>query len=574
MSREKRVPVSSVIHGSGVRPAQRQSGAARTVSDYTPRQHILTVEVEDYFQTPAFKGIVGRASWARYESRLEAGTMKTLDLLDEFGAKATFFSLGWVAQAAPGLVRLIVERGHEIAALSYYHQSFREFTRRQFREDVMRARYALEKVTEQRVLGYRIADGRLRPQDLWALKVLQDLGFTYDSSLRPMFREWSKNHIRGSIQRTRMPGPEFWEVPLSSLRLFGMELPAGGGNYFRQLPPRMVQRAVARWIQAHRDPFVMYFHTWELDPAQPRLPGASLLGRIRQYRNLERMPEILAHYLSTYRFTSIAEYLRLEQARLAEAEPLPEFGRRSGPVASVPRTAVTIVVPCFNAEFLLPRLVNTIQKVRAKLADRYEMRAILVDDASTDGTWEVMSRLFAWDEDARCFRQPLHLGTAATILRAIRDAETDIVCSIDAACSYDPYQLGAMLPLLKDGVDVVTASPYHPAGQVKGVPWWRQGLPRLRELLYRVAFRHRLHTYTSVFRVYRRSAVVEMEIPEDGPVGVTEILGRLEEAGARIVECPVVRESPEAAGSTWERLRGATRHLRLMARLIGWRVRG
>jgi hypothetical protein len=389
-----------------------------------------------------------------------------------------------------------------------------------------------------------------------------------------MFREWSKDHIRGSVQRTRMPGPEFWEVPLSSLRLFGMEVAAGGGNFFRQLPAKTMQRAVARWIQAHRAPFVMYFHTWELDPAQPRLPGVSWLGRIRQYRNLERMTEILAHYLSTYRFTSIAEYLRLEQARLAEPDLFPGSPRRSGAVASVPRTAVTLVVPCYNAEFLLPNLVNMIQKVRAKLADRYEMRAILVDDASTDGTWEVMSRLFAWDEDARCYRQPLHLGTATTILRAIRDAETDIVCSMDAECSYDPYQLGSMLPLLKDGVDVVTGSPYHPAGQVKNVRWWRQALPRLRELLYRMAFRHRLRTYTSVFRVYRRSAVVEMQVLADGAVGVTEMLGRLEQAGARIVECPVVLEPREGGASTREKLRTAVGHLGLMLRLTGQRLWG
>ena len=233
---------------------------------------------------------------------------------------------------------------------------------------------------------------------------------------------------------------------------------------------------------------------------------------------------------------------------------------------------MTIVVPCFNAEFLLPRLVNTIQDVRATLADRYDVRAILVDDASTDGTWEVMSRLFAWDDGARCYRQPLHLGTAATILRGIRDAETDIVCSIDAECNYDPHQLAQMLPLLTRGVDVVTASPYHPAGKVKNVRWWRQAFPRMGELLYRVAFRHRLHTYSSVFRVYRRSAVAEMQIREDGLVGVTEMLGRLEQAGARIVECPVTLDSHEAGSA--KMFRPALRHLWLMARLTARRIIG
>jgi polysaccharide deacetylase family protein (PEP-CTERM system associated) len=530
--------------------------------------------VEDYYQTTPFKGTVGQGNWYRYQSRLEPAIHKTLDLLDQFGARATFFALGWVADAAPELLRLIASRGHEIATRGYYHRAFEEFTPHEFKYDVIRARDTLEQVIGQRVLGFRIAEGRLRPQDLWALKVLQDLGFAYDSSLKPLFREWSRDHIRRFVQRTKMPGPEFWEVPFSSTRLLGMDLPIAGGNYFRQLPPWMMRQAVLRWMQQCRAPFVMYFHTWEMDPAQPRIAGTPLLGRIRQYRNLERMPVVLAHYLSTYKFTSIAEYLRLEQTRAAEAEPFPTIAREAAAVTGAPREAVTIIVPCFNAEFLLPRLVNTIQNVRAALADRYEVRAILVDDASTDGTWEVMSRMFAWDEGARCYHQPHYLGTAATILRGIRDAETDIVCSIDAECSYDPHQLAELLPLLTKGVDVVTASPYHPAGRIKNVPWWRQAFPRLGELLYRVAFRHQLHTYSSVFRVYRRSAVVEMQIREDGLVGVTEMLGELEHAGARIVECPVALESREAGLSTWKLFRAGMGHLWLMARLMGRRVFG
>ena len=546
----------------------------RSAFAYVPRQNILTVELEDYYQTTPFKALVGRGNWYRYESRLEAGTLKALDLLDQFGAKATFFAMGWVGDAAPELLRLIVERGHEIATRGYYHRSFGEFTPPEFQEDVIRARETLEQVTGQRVVGFRIAEGRLRPEDLWALKILQELGFAYDSSLKPLFREWSRDHIRRFVQRTKMPGPEFWEVPFSSIRLLGMDVPIAGGNYFRQLPPWMIRKAVTRWMHRYRAPFVMYFHTWELDPEQPRLAGVPLLGRVRQYRNLERMPETLAYYLSTYKFTSVAEYLRVLRTRPVANEPAPSPTREPVVVRGMSREAVTIVVPCHNAEFLLPRLVNTIQDVRANLADRYDVRAILVDDASTDGTWELMSRLFAWDDGVRCFHQPHHLGTAATILRGIRDAETDIVCSIDAECSYDPHQLAEMLPLLTEGVDVVTASPYHPAGTVKNVPWWRQAFPRLGELLYRVPFRHQLHTYSSVLRVYRRSAVADMKIGEDGLVGVTEMLGRLEQAGARIVEYPATRESREPSGPQWKKLRAGAGHLWLMARLTLRRMIG
>ena len=549
--------------------------AGRSAFTYLPRQNILTIEMEDYYQTTPFKGVISRGNWYRYESRLEVGTLKTLDLLDEFGAKATFFALGWVGDSAPELVRLIVQRGHEIATRGYYHRAFQEFKPAEFRDDVIRARETLEQVTGQRVVGFRIADGRLRPEDLWALRVLQELGFSYDSSLKALFRDWGRQSIRRFVQRQKLEGPEFWEVPFSSLRLLGMDVPIAGGNYFRQLPDWMMRKAVIRWMRQYRAPYVMYFHTWELDPAQPRIAGTSLISRIRQYRNLERMPDVLAYYLSTYKFTNIAGYLNLLRTRQPLMAPVPGVRREVLAATSGTLEPVTIVVPCYNAEFLLPRLVNTIQNVRAALADRYEVRAILVDDASTDDTWEVMSRMFAWDEGARCFHQPHYLGTAATILRGIRDAQTEIVCSIDAECRYDPHQLAEMLPLLTEGVDVVTASPYHPAGTVENVPWWRQVLPRIGEVLYRAAFRHQLHTYSSVFRVYRRSAVVEMQLREDGLVGVTEMLGRLEEGGARIVEHPVKLESREP-GSTWETLRSGMGHLWLMARLtvrrmVRWR---
>jgi hypothetical protein len=339
----------------------------------------------------------------------------------------------------------------------------------------------------------------------------------------------------------------------------------------RQLPSWLMRWAVTRWMGKYRAPFVMYFHTWELDPDQPRLADVSRLGRVRQYRHLDRMSEILAYYLSRYRFTSIAEHLHLPWNEPREPRP----DRRAGAVASAePRGGVTIVIPCYNAELLLPRLVNTIQKVRAKLADRYDVHAILIDDASSDSTWDVMSHLFAWDEGAHCYHQPHHLGMAATILRGIRDAETDIVCSIDAECSYDPHQLAEMLPRLTRGVDVVVGSPYHPRGQVRNVPWWRRLFTRVGALLYRLAFRHKLHSYTSVFRVYRRSAVVDMRIREDGLVGVTEMLGRLEAAGARIVECPATLEGREEEGSGARTFSAGVRHLWLMVRMAVRRMMG
>jgi polysaccharide deacetylase family protein (PEP-CTERM system associated) len=581
------------------RTRQRVSGRSRTPLLQLRRQHILTIELEDFYQTGTMRRLVDRGSWYRFESRLEKGTIRTLDLLDQFGAKATFFTLGWVADAAPELIRMIAERGHELATRGYYHRTFDDFAEQEeFRYDASRAKETLEQVINRPVVGYRIADGRLRPKDLWALKALQQLGFSYDSSIKPMFRDWAHEPIRRFVQRQKMDGPEFWEVPFGSTRFFGVDVPIAGGNYFRQFPEWVMRKAVARWEHLYRAPFVAYFHTWELDPEQPHLEGTTLLMRVRQYRHLHKMPAILAHYLSLYRFTSIAEHLRLDVpaataptdvADLAAVSVTGETmvaghagavsavgpgGRPSGETAVVGREAVTIVVPCYNEEDSLPRLVNTLLDVRTALADKYEIRAILVDDASTDGTWEVMSRLFAWDVGTRCFRQPHNIGTAAAILRGIRDAETPIVASMDADCSYDPHELAAMLPLLAEGVDVVTASPYHPAGQLKNVPLWRRAFTRMGGGLYRVAFRHKLHTYTSLFRVYRRSSVKEIRLRHSGSVGVAELLGRLEQKGAKIVEYPATFEARRPSSSKLKALRAGIGHLILMGKLAARRALG
>jgi polysaccharide deacetylase family protein (PEP-CTERM system associated) len=276
------------------RPGHRYRSPRRGSVPFISRQNILTVEVEDYYQTAPFKGTISHGNWYRYDPRLEPAILKTLDLLDQFGARATFFVLGWTAEAAPELIRTIIERGHEVAVRGYYHRSFADYSPVQFKREVTRARDLVEDVTGQQVMGFRIAEGRLRPRDLWALRVLQDLGFNYDSSLKPLFRDWSKDHIRRFIQRTEMPGPEFWEVPMSSLPILGLDLPIAGGNYMRQLPSWLMRWAVTRWMGKYRAPFVMYFHTWELDPDQPRLADVSRLGRVRQYRHLDRMSEILA----------------------------------------------------------------------------------------------------------------------------------------------------------------------------------------------------------------------------------------------------------------------------------------
>lgn len=552
---------------------------------------LLTVVLEDYFQVAPLKSVIRTAQWYRFESRVEANTLKTLDLLDELGARATFFVVGWIADEVPELIREVVRRGHEVASKGYYHRCIRQLTPDEFRDDLLRSREALEKASGSPVLGYRIAYGGLAPADLWALDVLAQEGFAYDSSLRPTWRLYAHEPWRRFVHGHRCGDVTLWELPLSTFSLGGWCLPIAGGNYLRQLPHSVMHRAVARWHRTYDSPFLFYFHVWELDPDQPRINGAPPRQRIRQYRNLDKMPEIVRHYLSRYRFLPIRDYLGLEAGPLRrevqeearavagiireEIQPPPATPtgvrqpRVRGPRAGgrERRERVTLVVPCYNEEGVLPYLANTLGSVGAALGTDYELAFLFVDDGSGDGTWACLQRLFGSRPDCALVRHGENRGVAAAILNGLRRAETEIVCSIDCDCTYDPHQLRSLIPLLAEGVDLVTASPYHPEGRVRNVPAWRLFLSRSLSRLYGLVLHQRLATYTSCFRVYRRSAMTRLPVREGGFLGVAEMLGLLDLAGGRIVECPAVLEARLLGRSKMKIARTCAGHLGLLARL-------
>jgi polysaccharide deacetylase family protein (PEP-CTERM system associated) len=549
----------------------------------------VTVALEDYFQVGAFNQLIQRGQWYRFESRLEHNARKTLDLLDRFNVKATFFVLGWVADRYPEVVRLVARRGHEIASKGYYHRSIHQMTPAEFREDLARSRAALERASGTRVRGYRVAHEWLKPADLWALDVLAEEGYAYDSSIAPLFQRFAHEPWRRFQHRHEHLGRELWEFPISSCRLFGLHVPLGGGNYFRQFPHTFVKRAVRHWHETYTAPFVMYFHVWELDPEQPKINTGSLLTRVRHYRNLDKMEWVLEDYFKQYSFTSISGYLGLPaepagplpadvmptvpELNLSSeaAEPAPGPAGRAGAALKTP---VSIIIPCFNEELILPYLCNTLKRVQGTLGKRYDLRFLFVDDGSRDGTLEQLSRIFGDWPQARLLRHDRNRGVAAAILTGLRRADTDVVCSIDCDCTYDPHELGRMIPLLTPGVAMVTASPYHPQGQVRNVPGWRLLLSRGASWLYRRVLRQKLSTYTSCFRVYRRSAVAGLEVQETGYLGIAEMLGRLDLQGARVVEYPATLEVRMLGYSKMKTLRTIVGHLRLLARLAWLRLYG
>ena len=240
----------------------------------------------------------------------------------------------------------------------------------------------------------------------------------------------------------------------------------------------------------------------------------------------------------------------------------------------VSQTAVSVVVPCFNEEAGLPALAAALRGLQVALADRYRFYWILVDDGSTDRTWELLLELFRPSGNSTLLRHDDNRGITAAILTGARHADTTAVCVIDSDGSYDLLELGRMIPLLTEGIDLVTASPYHPRAGVRHIPRWRLLLSRASSWLYRRVLRQKLFTYTSCFRVYRRTALVNLPVTESGFQGIAEILARLDLQGSRIVEHPAVLDVRRFGRSKMKVLRTIAGHLRLLGRLCLWRALG
>lgn len=243
----------------------------------------------------------------------------------------------------------------------------------------------------------------------------------------------------------------------------------------------------------------------------------------------------------------------------------------NGSAHSTGKTDITIVVPCFNEELAVANLHARLQAVKESLGQTYGISTILVDDGSTDQTWELIKSYFGNDPECVLLRQPQNLGLTAAILRGIRTAKTEIVCSIDSDCTYDPEELHKLLPLLTDDVDLVTGSPYHPLGEVRDVPQWRLALSKTASSLYRRVLKHKLYTYTSCFRVYRRSAILSLNLRQNGFLGTAELLGKLEMQGSKIVECPTTLGVRAQGVSKMRTARVMVGHIFLLGRLLAHR---
>jgi polysaccharide deacetylase family protein (PEP-CTERM system associated) len=267
--------------------------------------HCLTFDIEEHFQVSRFDSPIRRRHWGSFESRVTPNTCKLLDLLARYQTRATFFVLAWVAERHPGLIKQIVECGHEIASHGYGHELVTAQTPELFRADIRKAKQILEDLTGSPVQGYRAPGFTITRETIWALPILAEEGYTYDSSIVPIRHDHCG--IPGSNPwhhlRQTSSGP-LWEVPPSTVNLGGLRLPIAGGSYFRLLPFSVLCRLLKR-IERQGRPLVMYFHPWELDPLQPHMEG-TFLSHLLHYRNLNKMEFRISSLMNTFRFAPIA----------------------------------------------------------------------------------------------------------------------------------------------------------------------------------------------------------------------------------------------------------------------------
>lgn len=267
----------------------------------------LTIDVEDYYMVSAFSDVVKFEDWTRFESRVEQSTNLLLDCFDEYDVRATFFVLGWVAEHVPHLIKAIHRRGHEVACHGYNHRLVYDLSPQDFCEDTRKAKHILEDITGEAVKGYRAASYSITNRSLWALDILIKEGFAYDSSVFPIHhdRYGVPESERFSYLIRRKEG-ELLEIPPSTLRIFGKNIPLAGGGYLRLFPSQFTERGLRFINEKERHPAVVYVHPWEVDMNQPKING-SMLSLFRHHVNINKTQYKLRRLLGGFRFAPMRD---------------------------------------------------------------------------------------------------------------------------------------------------------------------------------------------------------------------------------------------------------------------------
>lgn len=279
----------------------------------------MSVDVEDYFQVSAFEPTIARGDWDNIECRVEQNTLKILELFEQRNIKATFFTLYWVAQRYPALIRSIVDAGHELASHGMEHKRVTQQSPAEFKTDITESKNRLEDISGQAVIGYRAASYSITSETYWALEILQDAGYQYSSSIYPI-----RHDLYGIPEAPRFaykpfPDSDFLEIPISTLQLGKNNYPCGGGGYFRLFPYQLSRWAINQLNRKQHQPAVFYFHPWEIDPDQPRQQDISAKTRFRHYLNLGKMEQRLNKMATDFQWDT------MKNVFLADVESHPQI---------------------------------------------------------------------------------------------------------------------------------------------------------------------------------------------------------------------------------------------------------
>lgn len=246
----------------------------------------MTVDVEDFFHVSAFESVISPDNWDEYQPRVERNTERLLELFASHNVKATFFVLGWVAERYPELIKKIYNQGHEVASHGYAHRRASEQTPEVFKQDVERSKSHLEQLLGEEIIGYRAPSFSIGYTSEWAFQVLADLGFKYSSSTYPVKHDLygTPDWPRFAYQRKE----NITEIPIPTHKVLGRQTPIGGGGYFRLYPYALSKSLIKSYLKKEQQPYSFYFHPWEIDAEQPKVPGASAKSNFRHYINLDK----------------------------------------------------------------------------------------------------------------------------------------------------------------------------------------------------------------------------------------------------------------------------------------------
>ncbi|MBF9150322.1 XrtA system polysaccharide deacetylase [Novosphingobium jiangmenense] len=275
----------------------------------------LSVDVEDWFQVGAFETVIDRADWDGLDCRVERNCQQILALFEEADVKGTFFTLGWIAERYPAMMRRIAAAGHEIASHGWDHARVFTLGREAFAADIESARKMLEDVTGQRVIGYRAPSFSIDARTPWAHEVLAEQGYVYSSSVAPIVHDHYGWREAPRFAFRPVEGAELIEIPVTTAEVAGRRMAAGGGGFFRLLPYAVSRWAIRQVNERDDRPAAFYFHPWEIDPDQPRPPAAPLKSKLRHYTNLDVMAAKLARLVREFRWGRMDEVAAIEAAR-------------------------------------------------------------------------------------------------------------------------------------------------------------------------------------------------------------------------------------------------------------------